>query len=187
MTKPHAMDRPATYQDVLDAPPQMVAQVIAGELHVQPRPAFPHARAASGLSGDLIGPFDRGRNGPGGWWIIFEPELHLGDDILVPDIAGWRRARVPQCPDGAYTEIAPDWICEVLSPSIMGVDRIKKMPIYAREGVAHLWLVDPAARTLEAYALDDGRWTVLAAHGDDEKAAIPPFDAIELDLAGLWI
>ena len=105
---------PATYQDVLDAPPNMIAQIIAGELHTQPRPAFPHDRAASGQGIDIGGSFDRGRDGPGGWWIIFEPELHLGGDILVPDIVGWRRERVAQCPDGAYTDIAPDWVCEIL-------------------------------------------------------------------------
>ena len=176
---------PATYQDVLDAPPNMIAQIIAGELHTQPRPAFPHDRAASGLGIDIGGSFDRGRDGPGGWWIIFEPEFHLGGDILVPDIAGWRRERMPQCPDGAYTDIAPDWVCEILSPSTMSIDRIKKMPIYAREGVAHAWRIDPAAKTLEAYALEGWRRVVIATHGGEDKAEIPPFATIGLDLSGL--
>jgi hypothetical protein len=112
--------QPATYQDVLDAPEHMVAEIIRGALHLHPRPALPHARAASALGGELYGPFDGKRHGPGGWWILDEPELHLGPDVLVPDLAGWRRERMPAVPNLPWLDLAPDWACEVLSPERAG-------------------------------------------------------------------
>ena len=181
--KPH---RPASYQDVLDAPPHKVAEVLAGELHTQPRPAMRHARAKSMLGGSLVNPFDRGQGGPGGWWIVFEPELHLGDDILVPDLAGWRREIMPEYPDAAYCTIAPDWVCEVLSPSTRRIDRHEKAAIYAREKVGHLWFVDPDARTLEAFALREGHWLLLTTLADDAPVSLPPFEAITFPLDALW-
>ena len=108
------------------------------------------------------GPFDHGRGGPGGWRILFEPELHLGNDVAVPDVAGWRRERMPALPERAYWTEAPDWLCEVLSPSTAAIDRAKKLAIYARERVAHVWLVDPVARTLEILRLGAGRWTIVS-------------------------
>ena len=177
---------PATYQDVLDAPPHMVAELVGGVLHLQPRPALPHALAGSSLGVELGGPFHRGRGGPGGWWIIDEPELHLGADVLVPDIAGWRRERMPALPDAPWTELAPDWLCEVLSPGTRRFDLTDKRRLYAAAGVTHLWLVDPIARTLEAFALQDGRWVLLAALKDDEPVRLAPFEAISFPLAALW-
>ena len=135
--------RRATYQDVLAAPEHMIAQVIDGELVLMPRPSGPHAVAASLLAGELIPPFSRGKGGPGGWILLFEPELHLGEDILVPDLAGWRRERMPAVGDSAYFTLAPDWVCEVLSPRTSKLDRARKLPVYAREQVGHVWLVDP--------------------------------------------
>ena len=178
--------RRATYQDVLDAPAHRVAEIVDGTLHTHPRPAMPHALARSRLGGELAGPFDRGRGGPGGWWIIFEPELHLGEDILVPDLAGWRRERMPVYPDTAYATLAPDWLCEVLSPSTRRLDLHGKRPVYAREGVGHLWIVDPLDRTLEAFELRDGHWTLIATAKDDEPISIRPFDAITFSLGDLW-
>ncbi len=188
MTLPAAAlaDPPATYQDVLAAPPHMVAEVLAGTLHTMPRPASRHARASSIIGGEIVGPFDRGRGGPGGWWIIFEPELHLGDDIIVPDLAGWRRGTMPDYPDAPYFTIAPDWVCEVLSPSTRRIDRCEKRGIYAREGVGHLWFVDPDARTLEVFALSGGRWVLLATLAGDGPVSQPPFDAITFPLDALW-
>ena len=176
----------ATYQEVLDAPAHRVAEIVDGTLHTHPRPAPPHAVASSRLGIDLGGPFDRGRGGPGGWWIIFEPELHLGDDVLVPDLAGWRRERMPELPDTAYFTRAPDWVCEVLSPSTRKLDLHGKRPVYAREGVGHLWLVDPLDRTLEAFELRGGRWTLIASAKDDEPVGIRPFDAVTFSLGDLW-
>ena len=176
----------ATYQDVLDAPAHRVAEIVDGTLHTQPRPAMPHALASSRLGGELTGPFDRGRGGPGGWWIIDEPELHFGEDVLVPDLAGWRRERMPDYPDAAYVTLAPDWVCEVLSPSTRKLDLHGKRPIYAHEGVGHLWLVEPADRTLEAFEMREGHWVLIATAKDDDPVCIRPFDAITFSLGGLW-
>ncbi len=176
----------ATYQDVLDAPEHMVAEIIAGTLYTQPRPAMPHARASSAIGGEIYGPFDRGRGGPGGWWIIDEPELHLGEDILVPDLAGWRRETMPEIPDAAYCTVVPDWVCEVLSPSTRRIDLHEKRPIYARENVRHLWFVDPVARDLEAFELRKGEWVLIATAKDDDPVSVPPFDAITFNLGDLW-
>ena len=178
--------RRATYQDVLDAPPHMVAEVLAGTLHTQPRPAMRHAWASSRLGGRLDGPFGSHGDGPGGWWIVDEPELHLGDDIVVPDLAGWRHETMPEYPDAAYCTVAPDWVCEVLSPSTRRIDLNEKRAIYAREGVSHLWFVDPDARTLESFMLRDGQWVLLATLVDDAPVALPPFDAISFRLDALW-
>ena len=176
----------ATYQDVLDAPAHLVAEIIDGTLHTHPRPTPLHTIAASHLGDELTSPFGKGRGGPGGWWNLDEPELHPGDDILVPDLAGWRRERMPEPPDTAYFTLAPDWACEVLSASTRRFDLHGKRPIYAREGVAYLWLVDPADRTLEAFELRDGEWVLIATAKDDDPIGIRPFDAITFSLGDLW-
>ena len=178
--------RQATYQDVLDAPPNKVAEVVHGALYTHPRPAMRHAWASSGLGSKLVEPFNFGRGGPGGWWIVDEPELHLGDDIVVPDLAGWRHTRMPEFPDTAYCEMAPDWVCEVLSPSTRSLDRGAKQSIYARENTAHLWFVDPDARKLEVFELREGRWLLLKALAGNAPVSLPPFDAITFALGDLW-
>jgi Uma2 family endonuclease len=183
---PATVRRPATYQDVLDAPEHMVAELIEGALHLHPRPAPRHARASSSLGVRIGGPFDSGPDGPGGWWILDEPELHLRGDVLVPDLAGWRRERMPALPETAWFEHAPDWACEVLSTSTRAVDLTDKRRLYAGAGVGHLWFVDPHARTLEAFALRGGAWTLIAALKDDEEVRVPPFDAIAFPLSVLW-
>jgi Uma2 family endonuclease len=176
----------ATYEDLLDLPEHLVGEILDGDLYASPRPALPHARVSSALEMEIGGPFDRGRGGPGGWWILFEPELHLGAEVLVPDLAGWRRDRLPLIPDAAFMTLAPDWVCEVLSPSTERIDRVLKLPIYAKYGVGHAWLVNPASRTLEVYRLSDAAWTLIASHGDDAVVRAEPFDAVELDLLVLW-
>jgi Uma2 family endonuclease len=194
MGQPAEKLREATYADLEAIPPHKVAEIINGMLYAMPRPAPPHTNASSVLGSDLLGPFQRGRGGPGGWWIQDEPELHFpnatvkaGKDVVVPDLAGWRRARMAKLPTTTYFNVTPDWICEVLSPSIEVVDREEKMPIYAREGIRHAWLVDPISRTLEVYTLGDRhRWVAVGVHRDDALVRIAPFDAIELDLGGLW-
>ncbi|WP_437994812.1 Uma2 family endonuclease [Sorangium sp. So ce185] len=179
----------ATFQAV---PEEMVAEILDGELHTFPRPARPHTRTASRLNVRLGGPFDLDPGGPGGWVILVEPELHLGPrpDKVVPDLAGWRRERMPDAlgPEDApaHYDLAPDWICEVISPRTERVDRGKKMRIYRREGVRHAWLINPVAQTLEVYRLDDGRWSLLDTYEGDEAVRAEPFDAIELPLADLW-
>ena len=176
----------ATYEDVLALPEQLVGEIIGGVLHTRHRPAPRHARAYSALGYRLGGPFDGGIGGPGGWWIIDEPELHVSGDILVPDIAGWRRERMPKLPESAWFELAPDWVCEILSPSSRIHDRSVKLPCYASNGVAHLWLVDPDAKTLEVYELQGEHWLLLITLHDDQGVRQPPFDAIEFPLDSLW-
>jgi Uma2 family endonuclease len=180
--------RPATYADVLAAPEHLVAELIDGELFLSPRPAPAHANAAGTLFADLQGPFQRGRGGPGGWVMLIEPELHLsGGNTLVPDIAGWRRERMPELPKAAHIELAPDWLCEVSSPSTAALDRKVKMPKYAVAGVKYVWLVDPDAQTLDVFRFGrEGRWETVAVYSEDDKVHAEPFDAIELDLSGLW-
>jgi Uma2 family endonuclease len=178
--------RPARYQDVLDAPEHLVAEIIDGELRLSPRPGGPHTSAASRL-GYLLGPpFDLGNGGPGGWMVLRQPELHLGEDIVVPDLAGWRRERLPEVPQQAYFTLAPDWICEVLSKSTAVNDREEKLPIYGRAGVRDAWLVDAIQRTLEVLRMHEGAWRTVAVHRGDVRVRAQPFDAIEIDLAVLW-
>ena len=187
MNRPQTKIRPAaTYQDVLDAPPTMVAELVRGVLHLQPRPASRHGLAASTLGMEVGSKFHRDGDGPGGWWIIDEPQLHFGDDVLVPDLGGWRKERMPEFPDVAYFDLVPDWVCEVLSPSTRQFDLVEKRAIYGDQGVGHLWFVDPIARTLEAFSNRDGVWTLIAALKDDDPVSVPPFDAIEFSLSALW-
>ncbi len=182
----------ATYQDLLALPDNVVGEIVNGELVVSPRPAPPHAFASSAMGADLNQAFHRkpgGPGGPGGWWILDEPELHLHGDVLVPDLAGWRRERMTSAPSTAAFELPPDWVCEIISPSSVRHDRMRKLPIYAREQVAWTWLVDPVARTLEVYQLDAaGRWVLLQVFGEDSEplVRVQPFEAIELDLARWW-
>jgi Uma2 family endonuclease len=179
--------KPATYAEIEALPPHKVGEIVGGSLYVSPRPAMPHATASSGLGALLGSAFQFGLGGPGGWWILFEPELHLGGDVLVPDLAGWRRERMPTVPNVAFVELAPDWICEVISPSTATRDRLHKLPAYAREGVSHAWLVDPLARSLEVFRLEEGRWVFLGGGEGEDKARMEPFEAFELDLSLLWI
>jgi Uma2 family endonuclease len=179
--------KPATYEDLLQVPDRLVAQVIDGDLVVAPRPAFLHGGVANDLAYELGGPFQRGRGGPGGWWICSEPELHPGADILVPDLAGWRRERMPVWPAAAFATLRPDWVCEILSPSTSRIDRGRKLDIYAREGVPHAWLIDPLPRTLEAFALDVGRrWVRLATYEEPAEVRAAPFDAVPFALSAIF-
>jgi len=178
--------RKATYEDLLQVPEHLVAEIINGRLVTHPRPRPLHARASSSLGDELVSPFDKGRGGPGGWWILDEPELHLGEDVLVPDLAGWRREHMPSLPETAWFELAPDWVCEVLSPNTARIDRVEKLPKYAAAGVSHASLVDPDIRTLEAYENREGNWLLLAAFENDDRVRIAPFDAIEIELGLLW-
>jgi Uma2 family endonuclease len=186
----HMSDQPprrgATYEELAGLPSNVVGELVGGELYVSPRPALRHCLAASVLTAELIGPFGRGKGGPGGWVILAEPELHLGRDVLVPDVAGWRRERMPEVPETVSTPLAPDWVCEVLSPSTTVLDRGQKMKVYAAEGVKHVWLVDPTARMLEVYRLESGRWLLLGTHVASGVVRAEPFEALALELGALW-
>jgi Uma2 family endonuclease len=175
----------ATYDDLREVPDNFVAEMFDGELYATPRPLLSHADAASGLLQAIRRSFHH--KGPDGWIILIEPELHVRNDVLVPDIAGWRRTRLPKIPaDAAYATLAPDWICEVLSARTEKLDRGKKLRIYAREGVAHAWLVDPRSRTLEVMSLEAGRWTVHGTYEGGAGVRAAPFESIEIELGMLW-
>jgi Uma2 family endonuclease len=174
----------ATYEDLLEVPDIMVAELLGGDLYASPRPAMRHSRVSSVLGARLFDPFDR--RGPGGWWLLDEPELHFGEDVLVPDLAGWRRERLPEIPDAPAISMAPDWICEVVSPSTERIDRVRKLPIYAREGVEHAWLINPETRTLEVFRRAENRWILLSTHGGEESVRAEPFEAIAIVLPDLW-
>lgn len=184
----HARTHPSLYEQLEALPEGLVGEILDGQLHTQPRPTGIHALAAAGVGGELYGPFQRGRGGPGGWWILPEPELHFLRDteVDVPDLAGWRRERMPQVPEEHRFEIVPDWICEILCPSTESKDRDIKMPIYASFGVRFAWLIDPVRRQVEAYQLADGGWQRIGLFGGDRPQHIAPFDAAAIDLGALW-
>lgn len=175
----------ATYQDVLDAPSHVNAEIVSGELFLSPRPAGPHTSAMSLLGAELVVTHDRRARGRGDWLILFEPELHFGEDIVVPDLAGWRYEARPESMDVAYFEHAPAFVCETLSPSTARLDRVKKLPVYARAGVLHVWFVDPVARTLEVYALDGATYRLVLTASDEDEVTPPPF-ASPVALSRLW-
>ena len=179
---------PDLYAELCDLPPHVTGEIIGGKLYTQPRPAGPHAMSGSALGMDIGAAFQRGKGGPGGWWIIHEPEIHFVRDVVVcvPDIAGWRKERMPKIPKGHRFQTVPDWVCEVLSPSTGKKDRVVKMPVYAQFGVSFLWLVHPLDRTLEAFALHDGRWTVIGLFQDNETVQVTPFAELALNLGDLW-
>lgn len=180
---------PEVVEGYRNAPTTMIAEIIAGELSLMPRLRLEHATAATVLGEDLGPPFRRGRGGPGGWILLDEPELRLGPlpDVLVPDLAGWRRERVPSgFGEAAFATLAPDWVCEVLSPSTEGNDRGPKLDIYHREGVRNVWLVSPTLRSLEVFRRADIGWLLRAVHRGDAIVRAEPFDAVELSQAGLW-
>jgi len=184
---PDRATREATYDDVKRAPPGVIAQIVDGLLELQPRPAIPHSIAASALASSLGSRYGRGRGGPGGWVLVFEPELHLGAHVLVPDFAGWRVERMPRVPRVPFLTIAPDWVCEVLSPSTASLDRIRKMRAYFEQDVAHVWLIDPDAKTLEVFRRESDGWKLAETHEGDVSVSAEPFDAEPLDLSLLWI
>lgn len=178
----------ACYQDLLDLPENLVGEILYGSLHTQPRPSLRHGRSAGRLFSDIEREFDPGSGGGrGGWLILIEPELHLGPHVVVPDIAGWRRERLPHLPAEPFLTLAPDWICEILSPGTARKDRGPKMRIYAEQGVAFAWLIDPEARTVETYERTGSRWLQLHVYADADRARIPPFEDFELDLSRLWV
>jgi Uma2 family endonuclease len=177
----------ATYDDLYSIPENMTGEIIDGELHVTPRPARGHAHAITALGVEILPPYHSGRGGPGGWIIYVEPELHLGGHVLVPDLAGWRREKLPIPPDEHRFTVVPHWVCEILSPGTARRDRVQKMRIYAQNHVAYGWLIDPALKTLEIFKLESGRWTLLGAHAEAERVRAEPFQEIELDLANLWL
>jgi Uma2 family endonuclease len=182
-----SLKKDATYADLEAVADDFVAEILAGDLYASPRPTFTHMRVASALEVLLGGPFQFGLNGPGGCLLVVEPELHLSLDVLVPDLAGWRAEREAAASAAAYPTVAPDWICEVLSPSTETLDRGRKLGVYAREGVGHCWLVNPLSHTLEILHLTASGWSLLATHQGSQRVRAAPFEAVELDLGSVWV
>jgi Uma2 family endonuclease len=174
------------YAELESLPPNMTGQIVNGVLYTHPRPGTEHGIAAIELAGELRNPFRRGLGGPGGWIFIVEEELHLGDDVVVPDVSGWRIERFPVQKDTSYSVVPPDWLCEVASPSTKRLDRFEKLPIYARHGVKHCWFVDPIERTLEVFILTDGAYKIGPSFTDNAPVCAPPFEAHTFDLDVLW-
>ncbi|MEW6267545.1 MAG: Uma2 family endonuclease [Thermodesulfobacteriota bacterium] len=179
--------RKAVYDDLYTLPENMTGEIIEGELHAFPRPHSRHSSIefALGLELGALYRFGRG-GGPGGWIFLREPEVMLGENLLVPDVAGWRQERLPSPPKENWISVAPDWVCEIQSPSTFRIDRVRKMPIYAAHGVPYLWLIDPVAKLLETFKLKDGAWMVLGNYAENDKVRVEPFQEVEIDLANLW-
>ncbi len=177
----------ATYEDLYKIPENTIGEIIAGELHVSPRPAPKHSKVSSTLGMRVGSPFQFGESGgPGGWIILDEPELHLEGQVFVSDLASWKKERLSAAPEGNGITVVPNWICEILSPSTLRLDRVIKMPLYGSFGVSHLWLIDPIAKTLEVFKLENSKWTLLGSYADDAKVRAEPFEVIELSLKELW-
>lgn len=179
--------KPATYEDLYTIPDNMVGEIIDGELITTPRPSARHTFAGSVLGAEIMPPYQFGRGGPSGWIILDETEIMLGENLMVPDLAGWRKERFPGLPEKNWIPVAPDWVCEVLSPSTHRLDKARKMPIYARYGVSHIWLIDPANKSLDVYKNASGTWALAAAYFEDDKVRAEPFGEIEIALTNLWI
>jgi Uma2 family endonuclease len=185
--RPRDLGRPATMADLEALPDNVRGDILDGELYVMSRPRAPHSHLEGVIGADLEPPYQRGRQGPGGWWILVEPGIELpGSPEVSPDLAGWRRERMPKLPTNTSIRVVPDWVCEILSPTTRGYDQLKKRPFYAKHGVEWLWYVDPEARTLVASRLEGGRWVELGVYGEDQKARVDPFGEVELELGGWW-
>lgn len=182
--------RKATYENILRLPDNVVGEIINGELFVSPRPSGPNIYAASSLCEELMGPFSKGKSGgPGGWWILVEPEIEFKKDTqhFVPDLAGWRKNRMAKPPESHIFKMAPDWVCEVLSPSNIRADKTEKAPQYASFGVKHLWFINPRDKTLDILRLETGKWVLLFSYSGADKVRAEPFQEWEFDLGSLWI
>jgi Uma2 family endonuclease len=180
--------RRAQYEDLLSLPADVRAEILNGEITTQPAPKPRHSKPQGALRHFIGGPFDDddGFGGPGGWWIFVEVDVRLGQDIVRPDLSGWRRERLPE-PDTRLIDVVHDWVCEVLSESNEAHDRVTKRALYAKHGVSHYWIVDPEALTLEALSLEGGRWVDAGSFDATSSARIPPFEHVELPVGRLFL
>ena len=187
ISMPEAAKKKATYEDLYTIADHMIGEIIAGELIATPRPSRRHSSTLARLTSNILPPFEYGRGGPGGWIILVEPEIALGENILVPDLAGWKRERFPFQEETNWISVAPDWVCEILSPTTLRLDKVKKMPVYAQFGVGHIWLIDPLAMTLDAFRLEAHRWVLLGSYAERDHVRLEPFQEIEIALGDLWL
>jgi Uma2 family endonuclease len=177
----------ATYEDLNGIPENMTGEIIDGELWVTPRPSREHVNASSSVGYKIGPPYQFGEGGPGGWIILIESEIKLGENILVPDLAGWRKERFPVGEEHNWISVAPNWVCEVLSPGTLRKDRVTKMSFYLEHAIAYYWLIDPAARTLEVLRFEDGKWVIAGVYEEDDRMRAEPFQEIEINLGDLWL
>jgi len=176
------------YESLEALPEGLTGELLNGQLYAHPRPSNRHAYVVSRLDRSVGRGYGDGSDGPGGWWILIEPEVHFVRDteVAVPDLAGWRRERMPYLPEGHRIEVVPDWVCEILSPSTASSDSEVKMPLYAHYGVSYAWLIHPLEHTLEAYRRDASAWVGIGRFADADQVTVPPFEAINLDLGTFW-
>ena len=177
-----------TLADLDALPPDVKGEIIEGVLYTMTRPRGRHQLAATLVGEDLSGPFNRGRGGPGGWWILVEPGIELpGTPEIAPDLAGWTRDRLAALPEDEPIRVVPDWVCEILSPTTRRHDLLVKKPYYAKVGVRHHWIVDRLERTLTAYRLEGGLWLELGMFSEETDARVEPFAAVSLDISSWWV
>ncbi len=184
---PEPAEKKASYEDLYSIPENMTGEIIDGELIVTPKPSPRHSNASAWLTATLVPPYRKGTSGPGGWTILPEVEIMLGQHLLVPDISGWRNERFPGFPKENWISVSPDWVCKILSPGTARLDKVRKMPIYAEYEIPHLWLLDPIAKTLEVFELQSGKWAFQKAYAENDKVRAEPFHEIEFDLGDFWI
>jgi Uma2 family endonuclease len=185
-TKPRTS--PPTLADLDALPPGIIGEIIEGVLYTMTKPRARHQRTGLEIGSGLLGPFDHGRGGPGGWWIVTEPGIELpSTPEISPDVAGWRRERMADLPVDEPIRVVPDWVCEILSPTTRRHDMLRKLPYYAKIGVPFMWLVDIEARVLTVHRLDGDTWRVIGTYSDETEARIEPFDAVPLSIADWWL
>jgi Uma2 family endonuclease len=181
-------EKRATYEDIRNVAEDMTGEIIDGQLLVTPKPAPKHTHVTTVLGAELEPPYRRGRGGPGGWIFLAETEVLLGEDLIVPDLAGWRKERFPSRIENNWVPVTPDWVCEIMSPSTVRTDKVRKMPLYARYGLGHIWLIDPAAMTLDVFRLGlQAQWNLLASFAENDQVRAEPFEEVEINLADLWL
>jgi Uma2 family endonuclease len=186
-TKPSMKQQPPTLADLDALPPGVVGEIIEGVLYTMTKPRMRHQRTMRMISGRVGEPFDNERGGPGGWWIVPEPGIELPNTPeITPDVAGWRRERMPEMPFDEPIRVVPDWVCEILSKTTRRHDLLVKLPYYAKIGVSHHWLVDLEARVLIAHRLEASEWRIIGTYSDETEARIAPFDAVPLNVADWW-
>lgn len=179
--------KPPTLADLDALPKGVKGEIIGGVMYTMTRPRGHHQRTGLEIGADLRDPFMRGRGGPGGWWILPEPGIELPNTPEIsPDVAGWRRERLPSLPADAAITVVPDWVCDILSPTTRRHNLLIKKPYYAKVGVPYHWIVDLDARTIATYRLENARWVELGVFGDERDARIEPFEAVALDVASWW-
>lgn len=182
--------RLATFADMatLEAEGRCI-ELVGGGIVDKASPSAAHADAQGALAALLRPRFHRqdGDEPPGGWWILPEVDIAFGlHDVLRPDVAGWRRARVPVRPSSYPVDVSPDWVCEVLSPSTAHRDLGVKREIYHRHEVAHYWVVDVEKQILLVYRREPAGYTLVLSAGPGERVRAEPFDACSLDMDELF-